>query len=810
MSSDRCYHCQSSILSGVHIEQVIDGQGRFFCCHGCQQVSQLIHHHQLETYYTQRDATPQKVESIDRTQFLDFDIPEIQSEFVTFHPSIDEKTQASTTLSLFNIHCTACAWLIERYINTLKGIVDVQVNLTTARAHLRWQYGDILLSEILYQFAALGYPAKPFDQIEEEQINLKQSKAMLIRLGIAALASMQVMMIAIALYFLPDQSDAFHTYLRYVSLIFATPVLLYAAWPFYLNAYRALQFRQLNMDVPISLALLLAYIASAYATFTQSGEVYFESIAMFVFFLLLGRFLEQKARYQAAAQTSQLMTRMPKKARCKDGTFRLVHQLAPQDIVVVKPGERITADGIIVCGQSDVDQSILTGEPTRFLCAEGDTLYAGSTNGQGYLEIKVERPYTQWQINQIQQIQQQAQQRKSNQLRQADIIARYFVAAVLAIALFAFIFWSYQSDIDSAIWITLAILVATCPCALALAAPTALTCAQSQMQRLGLLVKHQQAVETLSQVDCWLMDKTGTLTQGEMQLESLNILDSRYSEDEVLNLIANLESHSQHPIATAFSQVQRSESQFEQPTIHPSQGISGLLHGQCWRFGHGTWLRQFVTASLNTSQLHLCCDAKLIASVTLCDPLRAGAQTFIHELKQQSRYMQIISGDHISQVEKIAKQLGISRYQGSCTPTQKLEQLQQLSTSYITAMIGDGINDAPVLAGAHLSFAMAAGTELSQQQADIIVLNTDLSAIAHAVQLAKRTQRIMRQNTAWAIGYNLTVLPLAFMGLLAPYIAVIGMSASSLLVLMNSLRLLRAKQLTQPIKAASLCPASLS
>ncbi|OOF34997.1 heavy metal translocating P-type ATPase [Salinivibrio costicola] len=786
-----CYHCGDPVLTGDTFQVVIFDKPRLMCCPGCQAVATTIVDSGLSSYYQYRTENADKAELVpeELKSLTLYDNQDIQQEFVR-----DVADQKEVPLSLDGVSCAACAWLIEKQLQRTKGVTHIQVNTTTNRALVRWDDSETSLSTILTRIHHLGYKAAPFEADKQEQQYHRNMKQYLYRLGIAGLATMQVMMLAVAMYFevFGDMDETFRNYFRWISLIFATPVLLYSALPFYTNAWRNLKARTLGMDVPVSIALLFAYFSSLYATVTGKGEVFFESVAMFTFFLLLGRFLEMRARRTAAAASANLLKLVPKMARHLTGETVPANSLKVDDHVRVLPGEPFPADGRILSGKTSVDESMLTGESLPQTKQSGDTVYAGTMNVEGNVDITVINNHKESLVAHIVRLQDEAQMAKPKVAVLADQIARYFVAAILIISASTWLYWHFSRP-DDAFWIMLSVLVATCPCALSLATPTALTCSTSTFGQLGIMLRRGHVLETLTKVNRLVVDKTGTLTEGTVQISTIEINSDTLTEQQVINIAASLEAFANHPIANAFQARATEKVNVGAADNHIGQGVSGTIDGQYWRIGKASFALSDGAESYQSYPVILSCDNKPVAAFSLIDPIRPSSARLLAAFKDAGIQTTMLTGDQSRNVKQVADELGIDSVVSGVSPQGKLSYLQSLDSRTITLMIGDGVNDAPVLAGAHLSVAMGGGTDIAKSSADMVLLGDDLEKLLTARRLAQQTRRIIRENLAWALGYNVTILPLAVMGFVAPYVAVVGMSASSIIVVSNSLRLLNKK-----------------
>jgi Cu2+-exporting ATPase len=784
--SKTCYHCGEDVPANTNFNVEILGADREMCCPGCESVAQTIVDSGLVSYYQYRTAPAEKADLVPEQlrALIHYDNEDVQAEFVRNHEDTKE-----VTLSLEGVSCAACAWLIEKRMSVEPGVVSIRVNTTTNRALLKWDKTATQLSQLLSSIHTLGYKAAPFEADKQEAAYHATMKQYLYRLGIAGLATMQVMMLAVALYLevFGNLEPEFKSYFRWVSLIFATPVLLYSALPFYINAWRSIKGRTLGMDVPVSIALIFAYVASLVATVTEQGEVFFESISMFTFFLLIGRYLEMRARRKAAAASGNLLKLIPAIANKLDGEQVPVKSLQIGDQIKVLPGEHIPADGVVLNGRIHIDESMLTGESLPVVKGKDDFVYAGTLNGDEAFDLEVRSTKADSMISSIVRLQDEAQLSKPKIAEIADIVARYFVAIILVIAAGTWLFW-HQTEPDDAFWIMLSVLVATCPCALSLATPTAITCSSSRMGTLGILSRRGHVFETLCKVNHLVVDKTGTLTHGDIEIARTHAFEEQ-SEAKLLSIAASLESHANHPIARAFKPYLNHSVMVTDVENVIGSGLQGVIDEKLVKIGNAHYVLGRDDAALNS--VYMSIDGQHVATFEYRDPIRKEAVEFINKMRQAGVKTTLLTGDTLSNAEPVAKEVGIDDVIASASPSDKLSYLKSLDSDDITMMIGDGINDAPTLAGAHLSIAMGGGTDVAKASADLVLLGDRLDKILTARELALRTRKIIRENLAWSLGYNVLILPLAVAGLVAPYIAVVGMSASSIIVVSNSLRLLK-------------------
>lgn len=776
------------------------------CCPGCEAVAQAIVAGGLESYYRHRTDTSANPEALPRSlqdELELLDRPDVQDRFVR-----TEGDQQQIQLLVEGITCAACGWLIEKRLGQLPGVSQASLNLGNHRLTLAWNPEQTRLSVLLSELKQIGYGAHPYEQDKASEQIAAENRRYLRRLGLAGLMFMQVMMATMGLYeeFNQDLTEDMAILLRWVSLLMTTPVVFYSCVPFFQGAWRDLRNRRLTMDVSVSLAIGGAYVAGIWATVTNSGEIYFDSVTMFAFFLLAGRYLERRARQRTVESTAKLVNLLPPSAMRIGADGRAVRIMLDEvqagDLLEVKPGESIPADGVIIEGVSSVDESALSGEYLPLAKRADDLVTAGTLNVEGPLRIKVNAVGAETRLSAIVRLLERAQSDKPRLGQIADLVAQYFLLTVLASAVVVGASWWWVANGETAFWIVLAMLVATCPCALSLATPTALTTATGSFHKLGLLITRGHVLEGLNKVDTVILDKTGTLTEGRMTLERIDCF-AGHDADQALAWARMLEARSEHPIARAFG---RAVDAADDMISHPGRGLEGSCNGRTMRIGKPDYVAQLsglAAPSLpeQPGQWLLLGDAQgPIAWFVLNDRIRNEAASLIDGLKQRGLRIVLLSGDHDAVVQRMAAKLGISEAIGNATPDEKLAFVQrQQANGAVVLMLGDGVNDVPVLASADISVAMGEASDLAKTSADAVLLSGNLEVLLHALSGARRTRRIMLQNLFWAAAYNAGILPLAAFGLVTPAWAAIGMSASSLWVVLNALRLTR----VTPRKTAS-------
>jgi Cu2+-exporting ATPase len=803
MSESGCFHCGSEIPKGTEVIQAkVDDKLLDVCCTGCKAVTEHIYGNGLGNYYEFRSDMANKVnENVDVQEYLVFD----DTDFLDLISTQINDSTRKIVLSVENIHCAACSWLIENSLSSVSGIDRLNVNTINQRAEITWNTQEVNLSTILTRLAEIGYPSSPFKVTDTEQNLKKQEKQFIKRLGVAGLFTMQVMMLAFAMYFGAFESMESHQqgYFKWLSMLLSVPVVFYSALPFLFGCMASVKAKRLNMDVPVAFAIYGAFFASLYQLIINGldgsqGEVFFESISMFTFLLLIGKFLEFRAKSKAVLSNANLNKSIPtvvNKVVNNEAIRVLVKDLSPGDLVIVKPGEQIAFDGQVIEGNTSVNESVLNGEFKPVSKGISDTVFAGSVNNDGVIKVNVLATGDKTTLSHISQMQSDFAAHKPQYTEFADRIAHWFVLSQLILAVITFVIW-YFIDPSDALWISLSVLVATCPCALSLATPTAYTCIMSALNRQGIMIKEPSAFDKLNQISHIGFDKTGTITKGSFVIQQQHYAEGAES-NWLLSAIEQLQSHSEHPIAKAFMGISTGKLEavkLSNVEIEVGKGLTAKTEYGLLKIGSQVYVPSDDSSVSNTANVFVVLNNKLVAEFLVSDQIKSESKAVISMLNKNKIKPFMLTGDSSEQAELVANELQIENYEKSCSPDKKAKYIQaQQQQGNCVVMVGDGINDAPVFAAADISIAMGTGADISKQAADIIILNGDLNAVNTLLVSAKETRKTIKNNLNWSLIYNAVILPVAMLGYVAPWVAVIGMSASSILVVSNSLKLLKIK-----------------
>jgi len=798
-----CFHCGLPVVEPGRWRLPLLGAEREFCCGGCQAVAGTIAAAGFGRYYETRSAPGEKPRELPGLEALDD--PAAQSQF----SAATGPGERSATLILDRIRCPACLWLNERALRRIPGVLRADVNYATQRAQVAWDPARCRLSAIIGAIRAIGYDAFPYDPRRQTAFDRAARRTALWQLFVAGFGAMQVMMYAFPAYVdegVGALSRDAEGLMRWASLLLTAPVIAFSCGPFFASAWRELRRLRPGMDTPIAIGIGAGFAASAWATVNGSGAVYFDSIAMLAFLLLGARYLELAARQRAARSLDRLYRWAPSFAlRLEGGVQRQVpiHELAPGDRIVVPAGDRLPADGVVLEGCSAADESLLTGEPVPLAKSPGSAVCAGTLNLEQRLVVRVERAGAQTRAAAIARLVERAAASRPRLVAAADRIAHALTYVVLAAAVLAGL-------IHADFWVAIAVLVAACPCALALASPVALTSAAGRLLARGVAMTRAGALESLAAATDVVLDKTGTLTEGRFEIARVQLLGT-VPAGECLALAAGLEASSRHPLARAFAGGEA--ARVEDPVVAPGRGVAARVAGRQVRIGRQDYCAELTgsrhgaeATEAGRTPVFLADESGWLAVFELEDVLRADAAEAVEQLRRAGLRVHLLSGDQAAVVAAAAQRLGISAAKGGATPQEKFAYVERLqSEGRVVAMVGDGLNDTPVLARADVSIAMGAGADAAQLQADFVLLSDSLRELPRTLGLARRTLRIVRQNFGWALAYNAVALPFAAAGLIGPWQAAVGMAASSFVVVLNAMRVgaLREGAAGKPWKAST-------
>ena len=797
-------------MPGELIEAELGGVQRQFCCAGCMAIAQTIHGEGLEVFYARRALSCERPSAY----LAGNEIPENLKPYddsslrARFTRPVGDTGDLETTLRLEKIRCAACVWLCEQHLRRIAGVKDVQINYVTQKVIVRFSPETTSLARLLFEIERIGYEAWPFEPSISLERGKRERRQLLTRLGVALLGMMQVMMYAWPSYAGADITPEFEILLGWTSWALTVPVMVYSAGPIFQAAWRSVRtFKQthlLGMDVPIALALFLAFTAGTINLIKGSGQSYFDSITMFVAFILAARYVELLARQDAQGGAEALAKQLPATCerlidypRSKEVAVVPVVNCSAGDFLRVPPGEVLPADGILIENPSALDEALLTGESKPVEKKIGDRVYAGTHNILNPLIMQIVAIGQSTRIAGIASLLDQALLAKPVMVSLAEKWTAYFVGFLLLSAFVSAAIWLYF-DPSQAWKVLVSVLVASCPCALSLAVPTALAAAQGAVTKIGLLIVRGHVLEGLAKASDLVLDKTGTLTMGQPELKEIVILRKGALEQDALAIATALEVGQKHPLALS---ILRAAELANVTPVALSEPVSNLLgkglSSGVFRLGSASWLGlqqdEIDSSDGQYGQVYLADERGAIASFIFLDALRPGLENLLQVVKRKNIRVHLISGDNAHTVAWWAKQVGIENYRGNCTPEDKFDYIENLQKEgrFVWA-IGDGVNDAPLLARANISIAVGAGAPLAAAGADAVLTAISLEALAKTMAIADKTQIIIKQNLIWALVYNILAIPAAMLGLVNPWIAGIGMSLSSLAVTLNAWRLRKA------------------
>ena len=692
-------------------------------------------------------------------------------------------------LAVEGVHCGGCIARIEHAVKELPGVTEARLNFTNRRLHVAWADDQIKPAEILQTLERIGYHGYPFVPQRAEEEEAAEARRLTRYLAVAGFAAMNIMLLSVSVWAGSDMTPSTRDFFHWASALLALPAAAYAGQPFFISAFKALRARSLNMDVPITVGLSLALGMSLVETARHAPDAYFDSAMMLLFFLLLGRTLDHAMRRKTRAVAGNLAALKADTARRFMGGELVsvpVAALRPDDRVLVRPGERVPADGVVVSGTSEIDESLITGETMRRQVDSSAKVYAGSLNYSGALTLRVTAAGQDSLIDEIERLLEKAASAKSHTRRLADRAARIYAPMVhLTAALTGIGWWLAGASVHDAVVTAIAVLIITCPCALSLAIPAVQVVASGALFRNNVILNAGDAIERLAEADTIIFDKTGTLTLPEPR-----VINAAEVDPALLQTAARLALSSRHPLAMALAREAESAAPFEGAVEEPGQGVRAMVDGMEARLGSADFcgLPPVTALRADTSLIMFSHDGRS-AAFAVSQQLRPDAVEVTKALAARGYDLRILSGDRNEAVAPVARALGIARWQGALTPAGKISEIEALKNEgRRVLMVGDGLNDAPSLAAAHVSLSPIAAADLTQAQADAVFLGERLAPVAEALKVARRARTLMTQNLGLAAVYNGIAVPVAIAGLVTPLLAAVAMSCSSMMVTLNSLR----------------------
>jgi len=797
-----CSHCGISFRWKAIVGPDDDEGRNLFCCRGCLGAYRMICDAGLANFYDRSDRTTPTVAAETTSRYTEADL----SQHI-----VSDGDLCRIDILVSGITCPSCVWLLERMLGRTPGVAYVSISYSGGIASLRFDPERVAPLELFSVIARLGYSPRPYSADQSEKEARRERDDLLLRFGTALFLTMQLMAYSYALYagYFQGMGSAMKQFLQYVSLLVTTPVVFYSGWPFIVGAWRSLKTAAPGMDLLIAMGALSAWFYSLWATFA-GGETYFESAAMIVTFVLIGRLLELSVRRRAMSGISSLYAAAPQRATLAGtGGNRTVdvEDVRPGDLLLVRQGERFPVDCLIVEGETEVDQSLATGESRPVLLLSGDDVRSGCVNVAAPVTVQALRPAGQSYLMRVAALVQMAQAGKPKLQQLADRVSGWFVPAVILLALLvcAWRLLFLGESAGAAIMSALSVVLIACPCAMGLAVPAAVLAACSRSASLGIILRGGDVIERLASVNSALFDKTGTITCGLPGIIGIDTC-AGFDEAALLQGAATVEEQASHPIARAI--VRHAADHGYQPEACrefrsvPGRGISGVLpNGKRVLCGSESFLlEQGVSLEVDhgsdssATAILIAIDGQSAGRIMLSDKLREGAREVVSRLAAERIDIALVSGDHQATVDRIAAEIGVSSAHGGMTPDQKLAHVTELQRGgRQVLMVGDGVNDAPALAAATVSCSLSGSSDIALENADVIITGDDLSRVTTAYRISRATMAIIKQNLAWAFVYNIIGIPLAMAGFLTPVYAAVAMTASSLLVSLNSLRLMRFK-----------------
>ncbi len=809
MGDVRCNHCHLSFDNSVMIKE----GDLNFCCKGCQGVYHLLKEDGLDSFYDKLGnktiAPPIEVDS--DTQKFDTD------SFEEMFVSKTEDGFKSIDLIIEGIHCAACIWLNEKVLYNTNGVISADINFTNNKAKVIWNDEIIKLSEIILKIRKIGYNAYAYDATIADEQAVKSKRDYFIRMMVAVFASMNIMMLSVAKYtgFFTGMDEEVRNYVHLGEFILTTPVLFYSGWIFFRGAYFGLKNRILNMDFLVSSGATLTYVYSLYILFGGSGESYFDSVCMIITFVLVGKYLEVLGKKSAVDTLDKIKSTIPLEAIViEEGVKKsmALNSIKVGDIIEIKSGEKVCIDGIVISGEGNFDESSLTGESIPVFKQKGDSLFGGTINNDALIRYEATKIYKDSTLNSIVTLLEDSLSSKPEIEYKANKISKGFTLSILTLSFLTFLVWYFlgldlgfdyegANHFEKSFIVAISVIVIACPCALALATPIASLIGISELAKKGLLFKEAKFVESMAKADTLVLDKTGTITKGELKVKKMRILDNNIHK---LNLLYTLLEASTHPISKSIKkELLKRYKNLELKDIFDVKSIQakGLIgkyrniEGKVFHLigGNMDLISQsniyYKFDSVNSVYL-FAINRRVIATFELEDEIKEDAKKLVNNALSNGLEVIMLTGDNEAVASKVAKRVGIRKFVANVDPMEKAEYIKELKKEgKIVVMAGDGINDSVALSSSDVAIAMGNSSDVTISVSDIVLLNNSLDSLNQAFKISNRTYKFIKQNLLLSVIYNVITIPLAMAGFVIPLVAALSMSLSSLLVVANSMRI---------------------
>ena len=791
-----CTHCHLTFDESVMITEEHPDKTLYFCCKGCQGVYHLLEEEGLESFYDKLGDTTLQPAVQSSGDLEKFDLEGFKNKYIKEH----EDGLYEINLIIEGIHCSACVWLNEKVLHKTDGVIEATINYTNNKAKVIWDPDEIQLSKIIETIRSIGYNAYPYDpSLQEERAN-RTKKEYYARILVAVFGSMNIMWIAIAHYagYFSGMEQRFKDILNVAEFILATPVLFYSGWVFFRGAWYGYRNRIVNMDTLVASGALSAYIYSIYAMVVQKGEVYFDSVAMIITFVLVGKYLEVLSKKHAVDTLDGIMGSTPTEVTVLQGNEKAlisIENVSLGDIIELKPGEKVVIDGVVTYGEGSFDESSLTGESEPVYKKRGDPILSGSICLDSVIRYEATRDASSSLLHSIVTLLEESITKKPRIQRLADRISGYFSTVILIIALLTFAsWWMFGGAFEQALIIGISVIVIACPCALGLATPMATLVGISIAAKRNILFKEAGFLETMAKSDLLALDKTGTITEGKPSV----ITEETYTPYDK-TLLHTLVSTSNHPVSNGIRSYLEKEGEtfkslpLTQIRTIQAKGLEATHNGQRLLGGNALFMQEHGIACENDTAhtlFYFAIDDTLVATFELGDTIREGAREAVAAIKAMGIHVVMLTGDHAPSAQKIAKEVGIEEVHAHLLPQDKAAFIKAAQEDgAIVVMAGDGINDSIALAQSNIAIAMGNGADVAISVSDVVLMDEKPLSIYEAYRISRRTYRAVKENLGFSLLYNLVAVPLAMAGFVNPLIAALSMSLSSLVVVGNSMRI---------------------